>query len=171
MRFLFYLSILFLFSCTTTFNKTEKIYICGDHKCKNKKEINEYFSNNISIEVYSIEADTTNEKDFDLVDLNLLKEKLKTKDKIKISDKKKNLQKQVKERTKLAKLKLKKVEDVKKPVKIKKTTETIKKPKIKKKSQFTFVRICKNLEECDIDKISKIIMEIGREKDFPDLVN
>ncbi len=171
MRFLFYFLILLLIGCTTTFNKAEKIYICGDHTCKNKKEINEYFSNNISIEVYTIDADSTNEKNFDLVDLNLLKEKLKTKDKIKISDKKKNLQKQVSERTKLAKLKLKKVEEVEKTVRTTKTTKIIKKPKKKKKSQFTFIRICKNLEECDIDKISKIIMEIGREKDFPDLVN
>ena len=41
----------------------------------------------------------------------------------------------------------------------------------KQKSKITFIRICKNLEECDIDKISKIVMEIGKEKDFPDITN
>ena len=42
---------------------------------------------------------------------------------------------------------------------------------VKQKSKITFIRICKNLEECDIDKISKIVMEIGKEKDFPDITN
>ena len=39
----------------------------------------------------------------------------------------------------------------------------------KKKEPITFVRICKNLEECDIDKISKIIMDMGRKNPFPDI--
>ena len=77
------------------------------------------------------------------------------------------------ERKKLAKLKIKEIE---KPVeKIKQDQEklnNIKKTKPKKqKSKITFIRICKNLEECDIDKISKIVMEIGKEKDFPDITN
>ena len=29
--------------------------------------------------------------------------------------------------------------------------------------------LCKNIEECDIDKISKIIMDMGKEKPFPDI--
>jgi len=49
-----------------------------------------------------------------------------------------------------------------------KKKETVKK---KKPTQFTIVRICKNLQECDIDKISKIIMDIGRKKDYPDITN
>ena len=63
---------------------------------------------------------------------------------------------------------MKKVEENNKIIKTPKNKERANKNKA---TQFTFVRICKNLEECDIDKISKIIMEIGREKDFPDLVN
>ncbi len=39
----------------------------------------------------------------------------------------------------------------------------------KKREPITFVRICKNLEECDIDKISKIIMDMGKKKSFPDI--
>ena len=34
----------------------KKVYICGDHKCKNQKEIDDYFANNISIEVYVMES-------------------------------------------------------------------------------------------------------------------
>ncbi len=63
---------------------------------------------------------------------------------------------------------MKKVEESNKIKEIVKKKETVKK---KKPSQFTIVRICKNLQECDIDKISKIIMDIGKEKDFPDISN
>ena len=70
----------------------------------------------------------------------------------------------------------KKIKEIEKPVeKIKQdqvNLNNIKKTKPKKqKSKITFIRICKNLEECDIDKISKIVMEIGKEKDFPDITN
>ena len=41
--------------------------------------------------------------------------------------------------------------------------------KSKKKEPITFVRICKNLEECDIDKISKIIMDMGKKNPYPDI--
>jgi len=34
----------------------KKVYICGDHQCKNQKEIDDYFANNISIEVYVMES-------------------------------------------------------------------------------------------------------------------
>ena len=37
------------------------------------------------------------------------------------------------------------------------------------KEKVTFVRLCKNLDECDIDQISKIIMKMGKDKPFPDL--
>ena len=42
-------------SCTTISDtKVKKIYICGDHECANKKEMNDYFENNISIEIYTL---------------------------------------------------------------------------------------------------------------------
>ena len=54
MKYLIFL-LFFLVNCTTlTGEKTQKIYICGDHECANKNEINDYFENNISIEVYTI---------------------------------------------------------------------------------------------------------------------
>ena len=43
--------------------------------------------------------------------------------------------------------------------------------KQKKINKFTFIRICKNLEECDIDKIERIVMDIGKKKDFPDITD
>ena len=70
----------------------------------------------------------------------------------------------------MAKLKLKenKIKEQKKVDKVSKIkSKNILKDKIKE--PITFVRICKNLEECDIDKISKIIMDMGRKNPFPDI--
>ena len=159
---------MFLFSCVTPFEKVDRMYICGDHPCKNNKEIQEYFDNNISIEVYSIDTDKNKTDKFDLAELNLLEDKLKSKDKILVSEKKDEIKQKVKERKRLAKLKIKQIEDPKKIEKIVKSQESVKK---KKKSKITFIRICKNLEECDIDKISKLIMDLGKERDFPDIAN
>ena len=168
MRFFFPILLLLSLSCSTPFNKVERIYICGDHPRVNDKEAKEYFNNNISIEVYSIDSDKDRKENFDLVELNLLEDKLKSKEKISVSKKKKEIKERIKERKKLAKLKIKKIEEPKKTKKTLKSKEIIKK---KKKTKFTFIRICKNFEECDIDKISKIIMDIGKEKDFPDISN
>ena len=72
MKFLIFL-FLFLISCSSlTGEKTQKIYICGDRECANRKEINDYFKNNISIEVYTLTNDS--KKDYDLVELNMTKE-------------------------------------------------------------------------------------------------
>ena len=162
MKYLLYIFLFFLISCSTPFSKVERVYICGDHECKNDKEIKEYFANNISIEVFTVETSKNQDERFDLAELNMLEDKLKSDDKIKISEKKQKIKKDINERQRIAKLKIKKIE---KPQKIIKTVKT------KPPSKITFIRICKNLKECDIDKISKIIMDIGKEKDFPDIVN
>ena len=67
-----------LVSCSTiSNNKVKKVYICGDHECVNKKEINDYFKNNISIEIYTLSKSSKKDKDFDLVELNMSKEDIK----------------------------------------------------------------------------------------------
>jgi hypothetical protein len=134
----------------------------------------EYFDNNISIEVFTITPDKENEKKFTLVDLNLMKDdenkdRKKSKNLSSVKNKE-DVKKIIKKRRKLAKLKLKenKVKEQKKADKISK----IKSKNVfkgKKREPITFVRICKNLEECDIDKISKIIMDMGEKKPFPDI--
>ena len=162
MKYFLYIFLFFLISCSTPFSKVERVYICGDHECKNDKEIKEYFANNISIEVFTVETSKNQDERFDLAELNILEDKLKSDDKIKISEKKQKIRKDINERKRIAKLKIKKIEE---PQKIIKTVKT------KPPSKITFIRICKNLKECDIDKISKIIMDIGKNKDFPNITN
>lgn len=162
MKYLLHIFLFFLISCSTPFSKVERVYICGDHECKNDKEIKEYFANNISIEVFTVETSKNQDERFDLAELNMLEDKLKSDDKIKISEKKQKIKKDINERKRIAKLKIKKIEE---PQKIIKTVKT------KPPSKITFIRICKNLKECDIDKISKIIMDIGKNKDFPNITN
>ena len=172
MKFLKIFFLLFIIQCAGPLNKVEKVYICGDHRCANKAEADEYFDNNISIEIYSIETKKETDENLDLAELNILKEKLITKKKIFIKDEKKKLDEKIKERKKLAKLKIREIENPIKTVQQDKKKNNIKNTKQKKqKSKITFIRICKNLEECDIDKISQIVMDIGKQKDFPDITN
>lgn len=132
----------------------------------------DYFKNNISIEVYTITTEKDKKESLDLVELNLLKDDLTNKNDINESlskpKSKKDIEKLIKERKKMAKLKVKTENNSIKDVNTKKIKEKkILKPK--KTKPVTFVRLCKNIEECDIDKISKIIMDMGKEKPFPDI--
>ena len=86
MKFLKIFFLLFIIQCAGPLNKVEKVYICGDHRCANKAEADEYFDNNISIEIYSIETKKETDENLDLAELNILKEKLITKKKIVIKD-------------------------------------------------------------------------------------
>ena len=63
-----YLLIFILFiSC----GKPQSILICGDKPCKNKKEANKYFNENLTLEIKII--DKKKEETFNLVNLNLNK--------------------------------------------------------------------------------------------------
>ncbi len=82
MRIFFTLIIFLLVGCT----QPKALLICGDHICINKKEANQYFEENLSLEVKII----NNDKDeiFDLVELNL-KEDTKKNKKVFVKKKKK----------------------------------------------------------------------------------
>ena len=164
MRFFIFFFI-FIFSCSTFDNeKTKKIYICGDHTCANKREIKNYFDNNISIEVYTVSSKKKREQDFDLVQLNMSKEE---KNKyVSLVEKEKNIKKKLKKRKKIEKINIKNEKKVKK---IAKKAESKNNRKEKKLPSITLVRLCKNLDECDIDKVAKIILDMSKEKKFPDI--
>ena len=154
------MKILFIFlfilvSCSTiSGNKVKKVYICGDHECANKKEINDYFQNNISVEIYTV-SKSKNDKNFDLVELNMSNEDIKKL--VSIDVQKKQIQDKIKKRNKVSKLNIKKGEN-----------NIVNRKKIKR-SKITVVRICKDLQECDIDNVANIIIKKGNEKKYPDL--
>ena len=84
MRFLIILFI-FLNSCS----KPKAVFICGNHECINKKEANEYFKENLTLSVKILDQ---NKKEliYDLVKLNIDKEKDFSDKSIKVKKSKKN---------------------------------------------------------------------------------
>ena len=49
MKFFYLLAFFLLVSCVST----KKTYLCGNRECLDKKEFNEYFSENLSVELMS----------------------------------------------------------------------------------------------------------------------
>ena len=180
--------ILFLSSCS----KPKTVLICGDHICINKAEAEQYFEENLSIEVKIV--DNNKKDEIDLVELNLRKDskgkrKVSVKKKItkqksikalsnkEIEQKKKNI-KNKKKKTKIAKKIVKKKDINKEKIIIKE--RKIKKNKIKESNnkiiqetvnnkRQEIVDVCSILEKCSIDEISKYLLEQGVKKDFPDI--
>ena len=74
MKLLYVFFLLLVLSCNTV----KKEYVCGDHPCIDKKEFNEYFSKNLSIEIKT--KQNKKNKTANLVKLNtdtsLVKKKL-----------------------------------------------------------------------------------------------
>ena len=78
MRVLILICFIFLAGCTST----KKVLICGDHKCVNNDEAEEYFKENLTIEVRIINKDNKINT-YDLVELNM-KESDESQKKIKL---------------------------------------------------------------------------------------
>ena len=185
MRFL-----LIIFFLLVGCSKPKTVLICGDHKCINKAEADQYFKEFLTIEVKVI--DNKNEKIFNLVQVNLNDNK-STK-KINITNKKNNKKiknltgkelikkkEEVKNKKKLAKLKNKNIKknlpnqittNKEKNIRSntnKNTSQT--KEKIKPKSNLITEDVCKIVKKCDIDEITKYLKNQGDAKEFPDLTN
>ena len=147
---------LFIIGCSSlNSDRVQKVYICGDHECKNKKEMDDYFKNNISIEVYSIRKTSKNDKQYDLVELNMTKqEKIEI---VSIESQKKEMKEKLNKRKKLSNIEVKDGE------------KNLVNRKKKNKSKITLVRICKDLQECDINEVENLIFNRGNNKKFPNL--
>ena len=63
--FLLIFIVFLLYNCSST----KTVLICGDHICVNKNEAEQFFEENLSIEVKII--DKSDKENFDLVQLNL----------------------------------------------------------------------------------------------------
>ena len=176
--------LLFLFACSNT----KTVLICGDHICVNKAEAEQFFEENLSLEVKLINKKDDN--NFDLVELNL-NENLK--EKRSISLKKKEQTKKV-----VRSLSENEINQIKTKIKNKKKLKTIKKevdnnlikkkliPERKKKNKnvvskngekFKDIKkinkevtdICKIIKKCSIEEISNYLIKNGKKKGFPNI--
>ena len=66
MKFFYFFIFLIAVSCNTG----KKTYVCGDHTCVDREEFNEYFAENLSVEVQILKSEKN--EAIDLVQLNTL---------------------------------------------------------------------------------------------------
>ena len=169
MKFYYLLILLaFMYSCT---NKPKSVFICGDHVCINKAEAKQYFEDNLSIEVKII--DKKQNKNIDLVQLNLKNSSLNKEISIeKKSETNKKIRSLSNEEISNIKLNLKNKKNikkdkvVKKQIKQKKLTNKQTKKTINKK---ILDDVCKTIDKCTIEEISKYLIKQGKNKKFPDI--
>lgn len=154
-------------------SKPKAVLICGDHVCVNKKEANQYFKENLSLEMKIIGG--KEKKIVNLVELNLQKDSKKEKI---------NITKKTETNEVIKVLSPKEVKAIKKRVnqKVKKQKEGLKKisKRVKNKDSLKKTKkvinidnistdICTLLDKCSIDEISKYLIKQGKNKKFPDL--
>ncbi len=170
--------IILLFALTNC-SKPKTVLVCGDHICVNKAEAEQFFEENLSIEVKIL--DNKAKEEIDLVKLNL-KENQKGKKQISITPKKstdkilKELSNEeiigIKKSIKNKRNNKNKVQDnikkISKKDKIKQNINTNKR-KITNSQTINTVDVCTILEKCTIDEISKYLLEQAKKKDYPDI--
>ena len=168
-----FLSLIMLFILVSC-SKPKTVLICGDHICINKAEAEQYFEENLTIEVKIIDKKEKNK--IDLVELNLRENQngkkrisllsknqttknIKTLSKNEISDIKKNIKKKKKEK-KITKKVITNDKKINETYKIKKNVNN---------KRGDIVDVCTILQKCSIDEISKYLIELGKNKKFPDI--
>ena len=177
--------ILFIFTIYGC-NKPKTVLICGDHVCVNKTEAEQYFEENLTLEVKVIEQKKT--KNINLVELNLksnsggkkeisVLQKKQTNKKVKklsnIEKKRKKAElrkrKKIKNRETKNKKIIKQVKLEKTRIKENKTKNKLNRKKIVNKSNQNITDICTIIEKCSIEEISKYLVKQGKSKKFPDI--
>jgi hypothetical protein len=172
MKFIYIFFFFLIFSCTTI----KKEYVCGDHPCIDKKEFNEYFTNNLIIEIepyknnknkspnlVSINTDSLQKKNTNTqtkrdkkIEAKKKKENLKA-EKIRLLEERKirkKEEKKTKQKLKITKLKMKKeISNNKKQINIIEDDISITKKtsinKIKKKTSINLLKSEKKKNICD----------------------
>ena len=184
MRLLVIFFIFFLFSQCS---KPKTVLICGDHVCINKAEAEQFFEENLSIEVKIIKKKT--DQQIDLIELNLRDnisgkrevrafKKNKTNEKLKNLSKKeiKNIKKNIKKQNKNKKIAKKIIEE--KDEKNKKRVKKVKIEEIREnnvlknnvdKRQIKIDDVCTIIKKCNIEEITKYLINEGKNKGFPDI--
>ena len=175
---LYFIILLFLTNCSN--NKF--VYICGDRECIDKKEADEYFSKNLTLEVKILNKDKN--KSVNLVKINTtspdeisLNNNISSKE-TNIRELSKEEKKIINERRKLAKRKIKEQKKKEKRLSkinqnevdklIKKNDKKIKLKKVKAIYVDTH-KLCLDFNKCDIDEISEYLIKAGNEKSYPNI--
>ena len=175
---LFVVIFLLLANCS----KTKTVLICGDHLCINKNEAEQYFQENLSLEVKVINKMVKNE--IDLVELNLkenqngemnisILSKNNTKKKLKILSNEEitRIKSNIRNKNKEKKVSKKVIEKKNKIISKEKKINNEKKifeNKVNNRSKDV-VDVCSILEKCNIEEITKYLLKQGKKKDFPDI--
>ena len=176
MKYIFVIIVLFLIvSCS----KPKTVFICGDHICVNKAEAQQYFEENLTLEVKVLKKKDSKEPS--LIELNLNQKDLDNKQVIvkkKIDNKKviKELTEKEKKRI-ISDVKRKQINNKiasKKTLKEgKKISITENKIKITEKKiineQQEALDVCQIIKECTIEEISKYLIKEGNKKNFPEI--
>ena len=181
------LILILIFFFLSNCSKPKTVLICGDHVCVNKAEAEQFFEENLSIEVKIMNQKA--DKKIDLIELNLnnnisekrevnvftkkeTNKKLKKLSKKEIENIKKNIKKQ-NEKREIAKKINKKNDDInqKKVKKIQKreNKETYDLKNNVDKRQKKVVDVCTIIKKCNIEEITKYLLNEGKNKDFPDI--
>ena len=171
-------------------NKPKTVLICGDHICVNKTEAEQYFEENLTLEVRVIVKKKT--ESINLVEINLesvsdekkeisifskkqTKEKVRELSSIEIKKKKAELRKKKKGEAQKKKS-IKKQKKETKQVKLKKSkneeknsNSILKRKKIVNIPKKKIIDICTIIEKCSIEEISKYLVKQGKNKKFPDI--
>ena len=171
--------LIFIFFLSASCSKPKTVFICGDHICVNKTEAQQYFEENLTLEVKVLKK--RDSKEPSLIELNL-SEPNQVNKQVFVS-KKERTNKEIKKLSDNEKKKI--ISNVKKKQDNKKTAQkkTIKKNKntskkndkkrivLKKsnKKKKEALDICKILKECTIDEISKYLIKDGKKRSFPDI--
>ena len=185
--FLVILIFFFLQNCT----KPKTVLICGDHVCINNSEAEQYFEENLSIEVKIINRKGV--ENVDLIRLNLkdssenskkinIERNIEANEQVKVlsNDEIKKIKKEIKEKEqdkknnkKVIYKNIKNDKDKKKIIKKITKTKNIDSPKKTiidvNKQRKEVVDICTIIQKCSIDEISKYLLEEGKKKRFPDI--
>ena len=178
-KIFFFTILLALYGC----NNPKSVLICGDHVCINKAEAEQYFEENLTLEVQIIGS--KKDKNDDLIELNLNKnskgekeisitkrDKINKKVKILSNDEieKKKIEIKNKKKAKVIKKEKSKIVKISKKIDPKKNQKKVKKIiKHVDKSEQKIRDICTILEKCSIDEISKYLVNQGKAKKFPDI--
>ena len=174
---------LFIFLLISNCNKPRTVLLCGDHVCVNKTEAEQYFEENLTLEVKILDKKVKN--NINLVELNLqessegerkvrLVSKPKTDKIIKELSKEEiiEIKDKIKSKKKVKKSikKVKNVDEIELKKKKKNKVQNIKiKPNNVNKFEKDLVDVCTIIEKCSIDEISKYLEKQGKKRSFPDI--